>query len=145
MIQAAGSNYESGLLYLESGCLSLAEAKLPPALSELQSALDQFQQWQPDSRDRLEPRLAGRGLGWVWGRKPQAPASSGRGGLSHPDGRDSPLVHMLRHAAPWLADLHSDPETDPLLTRIAKAEQRLPALRKRLRRMLKAVPCRPPG
>ncbi|MBE3118231.1 MAG: tetratricopeptide repeat protein, partial [Candidatus Atribacteria bacterium] len=43
LIQAAGSNHESGLLYLESGCLSLAETHLQPALSELQSALDLFQ------------------------------------------------------------------------------------------------------
>jgi len=53
---------------------------------------------------------------------------------------DSPLVHMLRHAAPWLAGLHADPETDPLLRRVTQAGERLPTLRKRLRRMLKTAP-----
>jgi LuxR family maltose regulon positive regulatory protein len=57
-----------------------------------------------------------------------------------PDAGDLPLVHMLRHAFPWLADLHSDPVIDPLLARAAQSEQRLPTLRKRLRRMLKAAP-----
>ncbi len=50
------------------------------------------------------------------------------------------MVHVLRHANPWLASLYSDPETGPLFQRITQAEQRLPALRKRLRRNLKAAP-----
>jgi ATP/maltotriose-dependent transcriptional regulator MalT/two-component SAPR family response regulator len=140
LIQVAGSNYESGLLYLESGCLSLAEAHLQTALSELQSALDRFQ------RGNLTAEIE-----WthVW----LAAAFAGSGdeataqnhlrtvlsALSQ-DAGDSPLVHMLRHATPWLADLLSDPETDPLLRRVTLAEERLPTRRKRLRRMLKAAP-----
>jgi DNA-binding SARP family transcriptional activator len=56
------------------------------------------------------------------------------------DAGDLPLIHMLRHATPWLAGLHSEPETAPLLRRVTQAEERLPTLRKRLRRMLKAAP-----
>ncbi len=44
LIQSAGSNYESGLLSLETGCLALAEGKFRAALFELQNALDKFQQ-----------------------------------------------------------------------------------------------------
>lgn len=140
MIQAAGSNYESGLLYLESGCLSLAEGKLPPALSDMQNALDQFERghlaaetdWTrvwlaaalAASRDTAAARAS---------LLPVVPALP-------PDGRDSPMIHMLRRAAPWLADLASDPAAGPLLVRAGRAGQRLPSLRKRLRRMLKAVP-----
>ncbi|MBE3068160.1 MAG: tetratricopeptide repeat protein [Chloroflexi bacterium] len=140
LIQATGSNYELGLLYLESGCLSLAEANLQPACSELQNALDQFQrgnltaeaEW---SRVWLAAAVAGSG--------DEAAArihlSTVLATLSQ-DAGDSPLVHMLRHAIPWLADLHSDPGIDPLLRRVTQAGQRLPALRKRLRRILKAAP-----
>jgi ATP/maltotriose-dependent transcriptional regulator MalT/two-component SAPR family response regulator len=140
LIQAAGSNYESGLLYLENGCLSLSEGRLPPALSEMKNALDQFQRghlaaetdW---TRVWLAAALAASGdvaaartyLKPVWSA------------LS-PDGSDSPLVHMLRHAAPWLADLAEDPAAGTLLIRAGQAGQRLPSLRKHLRRMLKAVP-----
>jgi two-component SAPR family response regulator len=140
LIQAAGSNYESGLLYLESGCLSLAEAKLQPALSELQSSLDQFQ------RGNLAAETE-------WTRVWLAAAFAGSGDkaaardhlrvvlatVSQETG-DPPLVHMLRHAAPWLAGLRADAETDTLLKRVTQAEARLPALRKRLRRMLQAAP-----
>jgi ATP/maltotriose-dependent transcriptional regulator MalT/two-component SAPR family response regulator len=140
LIQVTGSNYELGLLYLEGGCLSLAEANLQPALSELQSALDQFQsgnltaeaEW---SRVWLAAAFA------VSGDDAEARIHlrAAVAAISQEAG-DSPLVHMLRHALPWLADLHSNPETDPLLRRITQAEKRLPILRKHLRRMLKAVP-----
>jgi len=140
LIQSAGSNYELGLLYLESGCLSLAEANIQPACSELQNALDQFQrgsltaeaEW---SRVWLAAAVARSG-DEAAARNHLRPILAA---LSQDTG-DSPLVHMLRHATPWLADLHSDPEIDPLLGRVKQAEQRLPALRKRLRRLLKAVP-----
>jgi two-component SAPR family response regulator len=140
MIQSAGSNYESGLLDLESGCLSLAEGRLPPALSEIRNALDLFE------RGNLAAEME-------WARVWLAAVLAASGDVAtarsyllpvwtalSPDGRDSPLVHMLRHAAPWLAHMTSDPETDPLQKRAAQAGQRLPALRKRLRRMLKTVP-----
>jgi LuxR family maltose regulon positive regulatory protein len=140
LIQATGSNYELGLFYLESGCLSLAEANLQPACSELQSSLDQFQ------RGNLAAEAG-------WSRLWLAAAVGASGDETAarvllqtvsaalpPDAGDTPLVHMLRHAIPWLAGLHSDPVADPLLKRAAQTEQRLPALRKRLRRMLKAAP-----
>jgi len=139
-IKSAGYHYESGLLELESGCLSLAEGRMPPALSEIRNALDLFQRGdlaaEPDwARVWLAAALASSGDG-ATARSYLLPVWTA---LS-PDGRDSPLVHMLRHAAPWLAQLTSDPQAEPLIKRAAQAGQRLPALRKRLRRMLKAVP-----
>ena len=140
LIQANGSNYELGLLYLESGCLSLAETKFQSACSELESALDQFQRGNLTAESE-------------WSRVWLAAAIAGSGddtaarihlrtvlAALNQDTGDSPLVHMLRHAIPWLVDLHLDPATDPLLRRVLQAEQHLPALRKRLRRMLKTAP-----
>jgi len=140
LIQAASSNYESGLLHLESGCLSLAEAHLRPALSELQNALDQFQRGNLTAETQwthvwLAAAFAGSGDETTAQNHLRTVLSA----LSQEAG-DLPLVHMLRHATPWLADLLSDPETDPLLRRITQAEDHLPTLRKRLRRMLKAAP-----
>jgi len=140
LIQASSSNYEAGLLYLESGCLYLAEAKLQPALSELRSALDQFQrgslaaetEW---TRVWLAAAIAGSG-DEATARTHLQPVLAA---LSQEAG-DLPLVHMLRHAAPWLVGLQSDPEIDPLLRRAAQAGGRLQTLRKRLRRMLKTAP-----
>jgi LuxR family maltose regulon positive regulatory protein len=140
LIQSNGSNYELGLLSLESGCLSLTEAKIQPALSELQNALDQFQSGNLKAetdwtRVWLAAVLVGSGdeaaardyLRAVWNTFPQKMG-------------DTPLMHMLRHAAPWLAGLHSDPEIDPLIKRITQADKHLPILRKRLRRILKSAP-----
>ena len=140
LIQSAGSNYELGLLHLEIGCLSLAEANLQPARSELQIAHDQFQSgnltaeadW---SRVWLAAAINGSGDGAI-GRVHLRTVMTA---LSQHTG-DTPLVHMLRHATPWLEDLQSDPEIEPLSKRIIQAEQHLPTLRKRLRRLLKAVP-----
>jgi len=140
LIQAAGSNYESGLLYLESGCLSLAEANHESALSELNNALDQFQrgnltaetEW---TRVWLAAAFAGSGEEAMARKHLQTVLA-----VLSQDAGDLPLIHMLRHATPWLAGLHSDPDTAPLLRRVTQAEERLPTLRKRLRRMLKAAP-----
>ncbi|MGA2489930.1 MAG: tetratricopeptide repeat protein [Anaerolineales bacterium] len=140
LIQSSGSNYELGLLSLESGCLSLTEGRLQPALSELQNALGQFQtgnltaetDW---TRVWLAAALAGSGE--------EAAARdylrAVLGTLSQEAG-DPPLIHILRHAAPWLAGLHADPEIDPLLRRVTQAGQNLPILRKRLRRLLGTAP-----
>jgi two-component SAPR family response regulator len=139
-VRAAGSNYESGLLDLESGCLSLAEGRMPPALSEIRNALDLFQ--RGDLRAEAD---------WARVWLAAALASSGDGATARsylqpvwadlsPDGRDSPLVHMLRHASPWLSHMDADPQAGPLIKRAAQAGGRLPSLRKRLRRMLKAAP-----
>jgi LuxR family maltose regulon positive regulatory protein len=141
LIQGAGSNYEAGLLNLESGCLSLAEAKLQPALSELESALDQFQQGDLSAE-----------ADWtrVWLAAARAEAGDKAAARDHlhmvskvlsQNKGDLPLVHMLRHASPWLADLRKDPQTGPLFKRVLRVEERLPVLRKKLRRvLLKAAP-----
>ena len=141
LIQAAGSNYESGLLSLESGCLSLAEGKLRSALFEYAECPRPVPARQPGLRGRLDPRLAGGSFGCLFGTMP-LPHSHLAMLLAAlpPDGDDTPLVHMLRHAAPWLAELAGDPGADPLLVSRRPRGQRLPALRKRLRRLLKAVP-----
>jgi LuxR family maltose regulon positive regulatory protein len=141
LIQATGSNYELGLLNFESGCLSLAEAKLPSALSELHTALDQFQQgnlqaeadwtraWLAAAFARSGDKTAAREQLHIVLRT-----------LSQNKG-DVPLVHMLRHAVPLLASLQKDPESSRVFRHIARAEERLPVLRRKLRSMLlKAAP-----
>lgn len=140
LIQSAGSNYESGLLFLESGCLALAEGRLRASRAEIENALDQFQRGSLAAETdwtRVWLAAAFAASGDEAAARPHLQAVSAA--LSQVDG-DSPLVHMLRHASPWLAHLKPDPETDPLMKRALQAGQRLPALRKRLRRMLKAVP-----
>ncbi len=140
LIQSAGSNYELGLLSLETGCLALAEGKLRSALFELQNALDLFQRGSLASE-----------ADWarVWLAAVFAALRDDASAHSHlamllaalpPDGDDTPLVHVLRRAVPWLEKLAGDPGADSLLYRAALAGQRLPALRKRLRRRLKTVP-----
>jgi LuxR family maltose regulon positive regulatory protein len=140
LVQAGGSNYESGLLYLESGCLSLEEGNIPAACSELQNALDQFERgtltaeagwsrlWLAAARARSgEKEVA---LGLLQSILNALPQEAG----------DPPLVHMLRHAAPWLAELEPDPVATSLLNYVSQATSRLPLLRRQLRRMLKAAP-----
>ena len=140
LIQSNGSNYELGLLSLESGCLSLVEAKLQPALSELHNALDQFQ----NGNLTAETDWARVWLAAALARSGEAAAAREHlrtvmAALSQDTG-DSPLVHMIRHATPWLASLPSDPEIDPLLRRVTQAGRNLPILRKRLRRLLRTAP-----
>jgi two-component SAPR family response regulator len=140
LIRSKGSNYELGLSSLENGCLSLAEGKFQPALAELQVALDQFQRGSLAAETGwtqvwLAAVLAGSGETAAAGEHLRAVLDV----LSR-EAEDTPLVHMLRHAAPWLAGLHSDPEMEPLFSRVTRAGGRLPLLRKRLRRMLKAAP-----
>ncbi|MGB8214508.1 MAG: tetratricopeptide repeat protein [Anaerolineales bacterium] len=144
LIQPTDSKYELGLLYLESGCLSLAEGDLQPARSALQNALDQFQlgnqmtevEW---THTWLAAAAAACGnaavaqmhLRIVWATLSQAT-------------EDPPLVHMLRHAAAWLAEMQPDPEIDPLWRRVTQAGEQLPTLRKRLRRILKTATLQTP-
>jgi LuxR family transcriptional regulator, maltose regulon positive regulatory protein len=136
LIQAAGSNYESGLLSFEQGCLSLAEKNLQPALSDLHSALDQFQRGALQAEaDWTRAWLAAALVASGDGASARQQLSFVSAALSQNLG-DPPLVHMLRHASPWLAEVLPD----PLSKRVALAGHRLPALRKRLRRMLKAAP-----
>jgi LuxR family maltose regulon positive regulatory protein len=139
LVQAGGSNYEWGLYHMESGCLSLAESKLQPALSDLQNALDQFQhgsltaeaEW---TRAWLVAAFARSGDESMARSHLQKILAV----LSHETG-DLPLVHTLRHAAPWLVDLQAHPETNALQRRITQAGQHLPILRKRLRRIQKTA------
>lgn len=140
MIQASTSYSELGLLYLESGCLALGEAKLPLALSELRRAFDQFQLGKLTeeagwSRVWLAAAFAASGDE----EAARSQLQSVQDAISQEMG-DSPLVHMTRHAVPWLANLLANPDSAVLLNRVTQAGEGLPALRKRLRRMLKAAP-----
>ena len=116
------------------------EAKLQPALSELHNALDQFQ----NGNLTAETDWARVWLAAALARSGEAAAAREHlrtvmAALSQDTG-DSPLVHMIRHATPWLASLPSDPEIDPLLRRVTQAGRNLPILRKRLRRLLRTAP-----
>ena len=140
LIRAAGSNYEWGLLYLEIGCLSLAEAQPQLALPELEKALDHFQRGnQAAEIEWCHIWLAA--VQCVCGQTALAynHLQTVTAALSQAAG-DPPLVHMLRHAIAWLAELQPDPQAEPLFRRVAQAQQRLPGLRKALRRKLKAAP-----
>jgi LuxR family transcriptional regulator, maltose regulon positive regulatory protein len=135
-IKSGGSNYELGLLSLESGCLALVEGKPGPAMAELQNALAQFQGGSlPAETNWTHAWLAAALI--AAGNETAAldHLHTVKQALSHDPG-DLPLVHMLRHAAPWLARLHPDPEIEPLLQRISQAGKNLPILRKRLRRLI---------
>jgi len=140
MILSGGSNYESGLLDLESGCLSLAEADFLSACSSLQSALEKFQlgnltaetEW---SRVWLAAALAGSGDETAALVQLRAVSTA----LSK-DAGDLPLVHKLRHAAAWLEKLYSLPENETIMKRVEQSRQHLPGRLRRLRRMLKAAP-----
>jgi LuxR family maltose regulon positive regulatory protein len=142
LILATGSNYEAGLLNFESGCLSVAESRFQPATPELESALEQFQQGNlPAEADWTRAWLAAALAGS--GKKGEAREQLHillRSLLAHGKG-DPPLVHMLRHAIPWLTSLQKDPESSRVFRHVSRAEERLPALRRKLRSMLlKAAP-----
>ena len=88
----------------------LAEGRVPPALSEIRNALDLFQRGELRAEADWAARLAG-GRPWLPpATVPRRAATSSRSGPTiSPDGRDTPLVHMLRHASPWLAHMDSGP------------------------------------
>jgi DNA-binding SARP family transcriptional activator len=55
---------------------------------------------------------------------------------------DTPLVHMLRHANPWLKNLQPSPLTADIARRVSETNQHLPNLRRNLRRHLSTAPLR---
>lgn len=134
---------ERGLLNLESGILSLLESGADAALPDLQQALALFGQ----GNQSIE-------TAWTHAWLAAARAGSGdeAGGRAHlraaitslpASAGETSILHILRRVAPWLSALGPDLETEALLARIAQSEKNLPALRKRLRRVLTAVPLQP--
>lgn len=141
---ASGLNAtEQGLLFLECGILSLLEYGPEAALPDLLQALILFE----DGNQATET---------AWTHAWLAAACTGSGdetaGCAHlraaisslPAGAGvTSILHVLRRVAPWLSVLRLDPETDALLSRVAQSEKNLPTLRKRLRRVLTAIPLQP--
>jgi LuxR family maltose regulon positive regulatory protein len=148
LVRSAGSNHESGLFYLESGCLHLAEESLAPAIMDLEQACDYFQD-------------GGLAAESAWSRVWLAAAQLASGEIAAV--RSSlqaaleaeqtqigfaPLLPAVRQAQPWLAPFRSDPEIGPFLSpwleRAAQFEAQLPALRKRLRHLPFTIPIQAP-
>jgi ATP/maltotriose-dependent transcriptional regulator MalT/two-component SAPR family response regulator len=147
LVNLSDSNYERGLFHLERGCLRLIE-KNPAATVDLEQALDYFQ------RGGLAAETA-------WSRVWLAAAHLGSGeiataraqlhnvlGVRQPGASFHPLLQAIRQARPRLVALQEDAEIGPALTTwlesVVQAEAQLPALRKRLRRLLITVPIQAP-
>jgi LuxR family transcriptional regulator, maltose regulon positive regulatory protein len=148
LVRTAGSNYESGLFRLECGCLSLMEEEPVAAIADLEQALGYFQSsgltmeaawsqiWlgaaQLGSGDVIAARSC---LQAALSMEPSGPLSA-------------PILQAVRRARPWLGNLREDDEIGPSLgswlEHVAQVEERLPALRKRLRRKLTTVPIQAP-
>jgi len=148
LIQAGGSNYECGLYYLETGCLYLAEEKPATAIAKLNKALEYFQKGE---------LAAEANTACIW--LAAACASSRHLDLARsqlrtlfdliqPKTASLPITQSIRRVSAQLAALQDDEETGPALSswllRAAQAEEQLPAMRKRLRRLLKTVPIQVP-
>ncbi len=146
-VKDSSSNYERGLFELQSGRLELTSGNPKHALQNLHTAIDAFSHgnWIIETnRSRLWLAAVYNQLGdrQSAGRQIQE--------MARLDGR---MTHSLSMAAyqvrEWLDNgLQADPETGRALTTLlGQAEHiqsRLPALRKRLRRLTSTVPMPPP-
>ena len=148
IIRSGGSNYERGLFYLEYGCLQLAEENQTAAVIDLQQALDYFE------LSNLSTEVVSCHI-WL----ASAFLGSGDGAsardhllvafkLGKSESETHSLVQTIRQARPRLAALQGDAGIGSALAtwleRALQAEAQLPALRKRLRRLLITVPIQAP-
>ncbi len=148
LIRAAGSNYEYGLFYLEYGCLHLAEARPAAAITDLEQALEFFQKGDlANEANMAHIWLAAAFLGI---KNIEAARSHLKIMLEAAQSQPMsvPVIQTLRRARSLLTGLMDVEEIEPLLSpwllRVSQAEAHLPALRKRLRRLLNTVPIQAP-
>jgi LuxR family transcriptional regulator, maltose regulon positive regulatory protein len=148
LVLATGSNYECGLFYMEYGCLQLVEEKVAPAIANLEKALDHFQRGSLAAETACtQIWLAAASLraGNVTAARAQLKPilETGQAGLLFHS-----LLQVVRQARSWLVLLREDAEIGFLLTdwleKVAQLEAQLPALRKRLRRLLVVAPIKAP-
>lgn len=146
-IRERNSNYELGLYELECGRLELFTSHPQRAISHLQSALESFSQgglvletgWSRLWLAAASTRIGDKQTAW----KQIKEAAKLNGQVSHSLSMTS---YQVRE---WLGDdLSENPEVkSALISLLKQAEQvqpKLPALRKRLRRMTSTVPMPPP-
>jgi tetratricopeptide (TPR) repeat protein len=148
LIQAAGSNYEYGLFHLEYGCLHLVEEKPAAAIDNLERALDYFQKGGLTTEANLAH---------IWLAAACISSNQNKIAGSHlqfaletvqPDTGLLPIIQALRRVRLRLSSLQNEEKIgsflNPWLLRASQAEAQLPALRKRLRRLLNTVPIQAP-
>jgi LuxR family transcriptional regulator, maltose regulon positive regulatory protein len=147
-ILATSSNYECGLYFLEHGCLQLVEENYDPATADLEQALDYFQPvgltteaactriWLAIAECKAGKTAVARDyLKTALGTEVSGPSNY-------------PIRQTVRQARPWLTDLQNVTESNsilaPWLADVKSAENLLPDLRKRLRRLLHSIPIQVP-
>ncbi len=148
LILAGGSDYESGLLHLEYGCLHLAEGKPALSIASLERALDLFQGGG---------MVVEASLTHVWMAAAFMASKHAKMAVSHiktlmetiqPETTEMPIIQAFRRAGTLLAGLQVDEEVGAVLAawleRAAEAEAALPKLRKHLRRVVSTVPLQAP-
>lgn len=148
LVQAAGSNFEYGLFYLELGSLYLKEGNYTAAVNNLEQALNYFQN-------------GGLNVESAWSRiwlsaafftsgKIMAARSCLQAVLGPEQSQIGfyPLLSALRQVEFWLAPFQTDAEIGPLLIswleRVRETEACLPGLHKRLRHLFTTVPIQAP-
>jgi LuxR family maltose regulon positive regulatory protein len=147
-ILATNSNYECGLYFMEHGCLQLVEENYDPATADLELALDYFQAGGLTAETaccRIWLAIASCKAGKTAVARDHLKTALGTE-LSGPS--NYPVRQAVRQARPWLMDLQNDTESiailAPWLAVVTSAENLLPDLRKRLRRLLHTVPIQVP-
>ena len=143
-IEARGSHFERGMFHLERGCVRLMEKKPTAARTDLELALDIFQQGGLRlEADNCHIWLA---VAMLEFKDPAIVRDHLADGLKKVLMVEnySPILQEFRRALPWLSNIKDDAESEsilvPWLERVVREEKRLPALRKRLRRLLTSVP-----
>ena len=148
-VQRSGSNYERGLFHFERGCLKIYEGNPAAAVSDLELALEYFEQghliaetaW---ARTWLATALAGSGE-----------KSRARAGLQmvleagQAESISGSLLQVIRRAIPWLAPLAQEEGISVSLAAwkdsIEDYNAQLPGLRRRLRRLLNTIAIESPA
>lgn len=143
-VQKSGSRYETGLYRLEAGRLCLAEGYPCSAISDLQTALENFEQGCFQSE-------AGVASLWLAAASAQAgdveaARSSLEAAFRFAGGGDPPASFLPAglQVRAWLAPLAGDEKIGPRLRlffgQIDRFQKQLAPLRKRLRRLTSLVP-----
>ena len=145
-IDENGSSYERGLFHLERGRLVLVEGDVQQAIADLQEA----QQLFAGEERHLESAWC---LLWLAAAHVSAgDTAAARGKIQHlitlQDQSAPSFGAIARQVRPWLAELRDDPEAGRavrlLLDQASQTETQLPDLRRRLRRMTRALPLSSP-
>ncbi len=147
-ILATSSNYECGLYFMEQGCLQFVEENYDPAVADLEQAFDYFRS------GGLNAETACTRIWLAIAYYKAGKTAVARDHLKTALGTDSsgmvdyPFRQAVRQARPWLENLQKDSESNailaPWLADVISAENHLPDLRKRLRRLLYSVPIQVP-